>query len=89
MPQVGIIGYLFVLLPAVMGYKPEPLAFDKLPEIFRSAENNLMTFAHELERNRQKGIHITAAAYGNNKNFHKNYFIRIPLKYFCQVYYIT
>jgi hypothetical protein len=33
-----------------------------------------MPFSQELERQRQKGVHITAAAYGNNKDFHVNAF---------------
>jgi hypothetical protein len=71
MPQVGIIGYLFILLPGEMRHKPDRLIFNELPVIFRSTEDNFMPFALKLERDRKEGIHITAAAYGNDKNFHK------------------
>jgi hypothetical protein len=51
--------------------KSDRLIFNELPVIFRSTEDNLMAFALELDRDRKEGIHITAAAYGNDKNFHK------------------
>ncbi len=70
MPQVGIARYGFVLLLAEMRYKPEPLSLNKGPEIFGGAENHLMSRTVKLLRQQQKWIHITAAAYGDNKNFH-------------------
>jgi hypothetical protein len=30
-----------------------------------------MSPVHEFERDSKKGIHVSAAAYGNNKNFHQ------------------